>query len=100
VGLSRGAAEFDAFVEDGVRGDAIHVQQLEGAHAQGEGYGFGKALVGTGEEFADAGVEGDLPTEDTHDESGGEVAIFGSERVSNRGVEEFVAVAFVGGNKG
>jgi hypothetical protein len=75
--MAGGAAEFDALVEDGVRGDAVHVEQLEGAHAEGESDWFGQALVGTGEEFGDAGVERDLPAEDAHDEGGGEVAVFG-----------------------
>ena len=100
VRMAGGAAELDAFVEDGVGGDAVHVQELEGAEAESEGDRLGEALVGTGEEFGEAGVERDLPAEDAHDQRGGEVAVFRSEGRGARGVEKFVAVAFVGGDEG
>src|SRR5665213_1783822 len=51
VWVGCGAAELDTFVEGGVRRDAVHVQQLERAQAQGDGHGFGEALVGAREQF-------------------------------------------------
>ena len=45
VGLAGGAAELDALAEGGVGGDAVHVQELEGAQAQGDGDGLGETLA-------------------------------------------------------
>ena len=43
-------------------GDAVQVEELEGAEAEGDGDGFGEG-VGALEEGLDQGVEGDLPAE-------------------------------------
>jgi len=72
--------------------DAIEVQELEGSHAKGGGYGSGEGLVGTLEERLDAGVEGELPAEDAEDEGGGEVAVSLGEGRHTRAVEEVVGV--------
>ena len=100
VRFACGAAELDALAERGVGGNAVEVKELEGSEAEGDRNGLCDALTGTLEESADASIEGDLPTEDTHDEGGGEVAVFGGERVDVGGVEEFVAVAFVLADEG
>jgi hypothetical protein len=89
------AAEFDAFAEGGVRGDAIEMQQLEGPEAKGNSYRLSEALFGTLEKSADSGVKRDLPAEDAHDERGGEVAVFGRQASDVRGMKKIVAVAFV-----
>ena len=86
VGFACGAAEFDTLAEGGVGGDAIEVKELEGSETESDGDGIGEALVGALEKSADAGVEGDLPAEDAHDEGGGEVAIFGGECVDAVGM--------------
>jgi hypothetical protein len=95
VGLVGGAAELDAFAEGGMGGDAIEVEELKGSDAEGDGYRLGEALLGTLEEGADAGVECYLPAQNSHDQCGGEVAVFRSEFRGVSGVEEIVAVAFV-----
>ena len=95
VGFACGSAEFDALAEGGVGGDAVEVQELEGSEAEGDGYWFCKALLGALEEGADAGVDCDLPAEDSHNQRGGEVAVFGRQSIDPGGVEEFVAVALV-----
>jgi hypothetical protein len=76
------------------------VEELKGAEAEGESDGLGESLIGTGEEFAKAGVEGDLPAEDAHDEGGGEVAVFRGEGGGARGVEKLVAMALVLADEG
>jgi hypothetical protein len=100
VGFACGAAEFDALAKGGVGGDAVEVQELEGSETEGDRDGIGEALVGALEESADAGIEGDLPAEDTHDERGGEVAVFGRESVNARRVKKLVAVALVLADEG
>jgi hypothetical protein len=100
VGFACGSAEFYALAEGGVGGDAVEMQELEGSETEGYGYWFCEALLGTLEEGADAGVKCDLPAKDSHDQRGGEVAVFGRQSIDAGGVQEFVAVAFVLSDEG
>ena len=93
--LAGGAAHLDALIQNGVRGDAIHVQQLERSHAQRERHRLGQPLVGAREKFADAGVERDLPAQHAHDQRCRKVAVLGGEFCGSRRVEQLIAVAFI-----
>ena len=93
VRVAAGAREFDALVERSVRGDAVEVDELEGAEAERDGDSIGEALIGALEEGLNAGVEGDLTAEGAKDKRRGEVAVFGRELCGVRRVEEIVAVA-------
>jgi len=95
MGFACGAGKFNALTEGGVGGDAVEMQELEGAETEGDGYGFCEALLGALEEGADAGIECDLPAEDSHNQRGSKIAIFGRESVDTGRMEELVAVAFV-----
>jgi len=72
--------------------DAVEMEELEGSHAEGGGDWGGEGLVGTLEEGGDAGVEGDLPAEDSKDQGVGEVAVGLGEGGHAGAVEEVVGV--------
>lgn len=96
VGRSVGAGHLHAFMDGGVRRDAVHVQQLEDAEAQREQGCVVKFGVGALEHGAQYGVELQLPAEDAEDERGGEVAVFGGEAVDGGGVQQVVGVSGAG----
>jgi hypothetical protein len=98
--MSRCAAELDALIERSVRRDAVHVEELEGPKAECDGDFFSELLSGTREQGSDAGVEGNLPPKNAHDERSGEVAVFRREVCGQMRVKEFVAVAFACANSG
>src|SRR5438105_7272782 len=87
------AAEFDGFVNGCVGGNAVEVEKLKGAEAEREDNGFSKFLVRAGKEFLNACVEGDLPPQDPHYESGDKVAVFWIQSGGSGRVQEFITVA-------
>ncbi len=72
--------------------DAVEMQELEGSHAEGGCDRGGEGLVGALKEGGDAGVQGDLPAEDSKDEGVGEVAVRLGEGGHAGAVEEVVGV--------
>jgi hypothetical protein len=90
--MAGGSDELDGFRESRVGWDPIQVQELEGSHAEGGGDWGGEGLVGTLEEGPDAGVEGELPAEESKDEGVSEVAVGLREGGHAGAVEEVVGV--------
>lgn len=99
VRIAADARELDAFVNGGVRRDAVEVEKLEDTEAESDGDRLCKTLVRTLQKRLDAAVERDLPAERAHHKSSCEIAIFGGELCRVTGVQEVVAIAFVGSNK-
>lgn len=91
--MAADACEFDAFIEGGVRRNAIEVKNLESGETQRDGDGLSETLVRPLQERLDARIEGDLPAERTEHECGCEVAVFRGEFCSVRRVQEVVAIA-------
>src|SRR6185437_5960436 len=81
-------------------GNAVEVQELERSQPQRKCNRLGEPLLWPSQQAANAGVEGNLPAQDTHNKRRGEVAVFGRERFDARRVQKLVAVAFALANKG
>ena len=82
----------DAFVDGGAGGDAVHVEQLEGAEAEGDenfGIEFG---VGAVEQGMDLVIKEDLPAKYAKDEGCGQVAVSCGQGVDGSGAKKIVGV--------
>ena len=86
-------AEFDALAEGCVGGNSIHVEELEGTHAENDCDRLGEALLRSLQQATDAGIQRNLPAEDAHDQCGRQVTVFGRKSVCFVGVQEFVAMS-------
>jgi hypothetical protein len=93
VGLSGCAAQLDALVQGSVRGNSIHVQELESAETESNRDRIPELLSRTRELHGDKRVQCDLPAKDAHHQRSRKVAILGREVCRQMRVQQFVAVS-------
>ena len=82
--------EFDALVDGGAGGNAVHAQNLECAEAQGDQDFRLEFSFGPGEQGLHLMVEANLPAKHAQNQRRGQVAIGGGERVDGFAAEQVV----------